>query len=265
MIKQLTGMKVPDDIDVVAASGKIAADNQGCLYLRGRWDRQRILSFLAMNPSYTEIPKPGGKVYGFVDERKGSMSYLAFLDDGLAVVGNKSAVEACVDAPAGKGSSWADNPSVKAYLADNVSSPLAIVIAVRPPALPANLANLPSLQNLRSVFVELLEGPEALTLIARAEADSQQMATRWLDIVRGVIALGQIQNKVPQLAEIANQATAAQKGSIVEVKAQIKTAEASSFLQRKIAENRANRPNVGGKRVGQGQQGQGEKPVPPQW
>jgi len=265
MIQQLTGMKVPDDIDVVAASGKIAADNQGCLYVQGRWDRQRILSFLAMNPSYTEIPKPGGKVYGFVDEKKGSMNYLAFLDDHLAVIGNKNAVEACVDGPSAKGPSWADNPSVKACLADNVPNPVAIVIALRPAALPANLANLPSLQNLRSVFLEFLEGPEVLTLVVRAEADSQQMAARWLDVVRGAIAVGQIQNKVPRLAEIANQTTAAQNGSVVEVKAQVKTASASGFLQQKIAEGRANQPSVGGRRVGQGQPGQGEKPVPPVW
>jgi len=267
VVEQLTGIRLLDDIDVIAASGKLAQNNEGCLYLKGRWDRQRIQSLLAMNPSYTEIPRPGGKMLGWMDEKKGTMSYGAFLSDSLIVVGEKAGVEACLDAPMGKGFSLAEKPSVKAYLADSATSPLAIVIAVRPPTLPPNLVGKPVIQNLQSVCVALLQSPETLAMVARAEADSQQMASKWLDIVKGVIALGQIQNQVPKLADLANLATASQRGPIVEVKTQIKTAEASAFLGQQIDQKRAGRPNVGGMRVRGGGQGpgQGEKPVPPQW
>jgi hypothetical protein len=267
-IEQLVGIRLLDDIDVVAASGKLSPNNEGCLYLKGRWDQQRIQSLLATNPSYTEIPKPGGKMLGWLDNKKGTMTYGAFLGNNMLVVGEKTGVEACLDAPAAQGSAFADNPAVKAYLADNATAnPLAAVVAVRPKTLPPTLAGKPVIQNLQSASLALLQDPVNLTLVVRAEADSPQMASKWNDIVRGAIALGQIQDQIPKIAEIAGQATAALRGSVVELRAQMKTAEATAFLGQKIDERRANQPNMGGMRLrqGTGPKAPGEKPVPAMW
>jgi len=264
-IEQFTGIRLPDDISIVAASGKIAQNNEGCLFLKGRWDRQRIEGFLKMNPGYTEITKPAGKVISFLDENKGTTNYLAFLSDNLLAVGNNAAVESALNSFAGKGPSLAQNATVQAYLSAAPTSPVAMVVALRPATLPGNIAGQPGIRNLKSAVLEVLDGPTAISVIVQVEADSQAMAAKWLDIARGVIALGQIQDKVPKLAEIANQATAAQRGAVVEVKAQVKTADAGDFLRQKIAEDRQ-RKAMGGARVGQGQgQGQTPPPAPAQW
>ena len=265
-IEQFTGVKLPDDIEAVAASGKIATNNEGCLYLRGRCDRQRILGMFATNPGYAEISKAGGKIINYTDDKTGTLKSLSFLTDNLVVIGDSSAVEAALAAFAGQGKTLDQNPAVKAQMAEIGASPTAMVIALRPQQAPPGLAEVPGLQNLQSLLLLLVDGSEAMTVIARVQADSVQTAGKWLDIVRGVIAMGQIQNKFPKLTEIANQVTASQRGSVVEVKAQLKVADTGDFLRQRIAEGRAQRPNVGGRRVrGGGGKGPAEPATPPQW
>jgi len=266
--EQLTGMRLPDDIDVVAASGKIAQDNEGCLYLRGRWDRQRIQSMFATNPDYAEITKPGGKIINYRDGKKGGINSLSFLSDNLLAIGDSAAVEVALAAFAGQGQTLATNPMVKTQIAECGTSPTALLFALKPQTLPPDLANVPGIQNLQSVLLLMLDGSEAMTVVTRLGADSQQMASKWLDIVRGLIAVGQIQNRIPALTQIANQTTAVQRGAIIEVSTQLKVADAGKVLRQRIAEGRARRPNLGGVRIrgggGQGQP-QGEKPAPAQW
>jgi hypothetical protein len=268
-VEQFIGVNLLNDIDIVAASGKIAQQNDGCLYITGRWDRQRIEGLFAQNPAYAEVNKPGGKIIRFRDDRKGTINSLTFLNNNLAVIGDSSAVEAAQAASAGQGKTLAENPAIKAHLAQCGANPVALVVALRPQAMPANLTNVPTIQNLQSVLLYLLDGADALTVVARVQADSPQIAAKWLDIARGAIAVGQIQNKVPKLAEVANQSTAALNGNAVEVKTQIKVADAGEVLRQRIAQDRAQRPNLGGVRVRGGALGPGqvpgEKPVPAQW
>jgi len=266
--EQWTGVRLPDDIDAVAASARIAPDNNGCVYVRGRWDRQRIQGLFMANPDYAEVAKPGGKIINFRDEQKGTVNSLSFLTENLLAIGNSSAVEAALSAFAGQGPTLAQNAIVRTQVAEYGTSPAAMVVAVRPQQLPPNLVEVPGITNLQSVLFLLQDGPDAMTVVARIQADSAQMAAKWLDIVRGVIALGQIQNRVPRLAEIANRTTAVQRGSGVEVKTQLKVADASEFFQQQIGQRRSQRPNFAGRRIRQGGapgQGPKEPAAPAQW
>jgi hypothetical protein len=244
-IEQLTGMRVPDDIETVAASGKVAVNNEGCLYLRAKWDRQRVESFLAMNPMYTEIDRPGGKILGYHDENKGQMNYISFLKENLAVLGQKEAIITCLDTVAGEKKSLAENPKIKALLAGQPENAVVLVLAVHPQAPPPDMMKIPSIENLQSGLFALTSTPEFVTAIARLEADSAEMAKKWADIARGLIALGQIQQNVPQLAEIANMASASQKGTAVEMKVQVASARASELLRKQIAKKRGRPANAG--------------------
>ena len=260
--EQFTGIRVPDDLDVVAGSSKIAKDGQGILFIHGRMDRQRIESLFAMNPGYSETIKPGGKMIGFLDENKGTMSYLSFLRNDLIVIGQKEGVEGALGVVAGDGGSLAESPSVKTQLAHAGSSPVVMVIAQKPAQLPPDANKIPAIQNVKSLLLTLTPGPETLTLIAQVETDTQELATQLLDIVRGLVALGQIQQQAPQVAEFARMVSAERKDATVLVKADINTVRAEEVIRRQIQQRGAQRPNVGGERI---QGAPEEKPIPPQW
>lgn len=248
--EQFTGMRLPDDLNAVAASGRIEdGQNQGCVYINGRMDRMRLETILSMNPGYTEIPQPAGKVIGFLDEGKGTMSYLSFLKDDLVVIGQKEPVEAAVDTYGGERDSMAENATIKTLLGDAGTSPLVMVIARRPAVLPPNIEKVPVLPDIQTALLTLVGGKETMTVRARLVAQSREMAGRWLDIARGLIALGQVQRALPQVARIAENANARQKDVAVEISVPIEVDLAADFIRKRIAERRARRPNVGGVRM----------------
>lgn len=260
--EQFTGIRVPDDLDVLAASGKIAKENQGCVYVHARMDRQRIESMFAMNPGYSETIKPGGKMIGFLDEGKGTMSYMTFLRNDLVVVGQKEGVEGALGVAAGEGASLADNPAVKTQLTSVGTSPVLMVLAQRPTQMPPDMRKVPAIEKVQSLLLTVVPGPETLTLIAQVEAETQELAGQFLDMARGLIALGQLQEQAPQIREFAELVTASRQGKVVTVKAPINTAKAENLIRQNIHKRRGPRPNVGGQRV----QGRPEaKPIPPQW
>jgi hypothetical protein len=244
-IQQLTGMKLPDDIDAVAVSGRISNQQNGCIYVRGRLNRTQIESIFAQNPGYTEIPKEGGKIIGFLDENKGTMAYLTFLSNDLAVIGQKEAVEGAFATYNKKGRSMADNAAIQAQVAGAAPNPILLAVAVRPKTPPPQIANTPVLQDAKSAFVSLVGSSNTLTLTVRLEAQTAPMAAQWLKVVEGVIALGQIQQKVPKLNDVAKQATARQQGAIVEATARVRTDDLKQFAQQRIAASREQVRNAG--------------------
>ncbi|MCX8036644.1 MAG: hypothetical protein N3D11_06260 [Candidatus Sumerlaeia bacterium] len=274
-IEQFFGLRLPDDIDVVAASGKIGQDTQSILFLEGKLDRQRLEGFARLNPTFQELAKPSGKILAFMDQNKGTMTYGSFLSDRLLAVGpDAAAVETALESFAGRRVASLDqNPVVKNYLGDKLTSAMAVLIAVRPAALPPQTNQIPGIQNLRSLCAVLLDGPAALTVALQLEADSPVMAAKWNDIARGAIALGQIQTQSPKLAEIANQATSALNGNVVGMAASVKTTVLSDLIKERAAQG----PRLGGRPGGArakagerqglapGAQPAPERPVSPQW
>ena len=236
--EQFTGMRLPDDLDIAAASGKIAQETKGCIYLGGRMDRQRIEAVLSANPGYTEISKPSGKIIGFLDEGKGTMSYLSFLRDDLVVVGQKEAVEASVDAAGGQSPSLADNAKVEAQIAGAGTDPMVLILALRPQSLPPDLIGVPIIQNIQSGLLTLVSGPTTMTVSARLEAESPEMAATWLEAIRGLIAIGQLQQKSLKLAEVAQHASAAQDGKTVAVRLEFNAAKAGEVVRQAVAAKR---------------------------
>jgi len=262
--QQFTGMRLPDDLDVVAASGKIAPNNEGCLYIRGRWDRQRLETLFSMNPGYTEIPKPAGKIIGFLDENKGNMTYLCFVKNDLAVIGTKEGVESSLDVIAGEGRSMAEDPRVKVRLAKIGPHPLFAAVLVRPQVFPPDLMKVPAVQSLRSAVLTGVSSPASITLTARIETETDQVAGQLLDIVRGLIALGQVQQKVPKVSQIAYASSARKQGNEVVVTSAVNVSDALGFIRKRIAMRRAARAAVQGMRV-RGGAPASETEIPPQW
>ncbi len=274
-IEQFFGLRLPDDIDAVAVSGKIGQDTQSILFLEGRLDRQRLEGFARMNPTFQELSKPNGKILAFMDQNKGTMTYGTFLSDRILAIGpDAAAVETALDAFAGQRVASLDqNPAIKNYLSDKLTSAMAVVIAVRPAALPPQINEIPGIQNLRSLCAVVIDGAAALTIALQLEADSPVMAAKWNDIARGAIALGQIQTQSPKIAEIASQATSELKGNVVGVAASVKTADLSDLVKERAAQGQRLGPRLGavrpkaGERQGlaPGAQPGPERPVSPQW
>ncbi len=274
-VEQFFGLRLPDDIDAVAVSGKIGRDTESILFLEGKLDRQRLEGFARLNPTFQELAKPSGKILAFMDQNKGTMTYGAFLSDRLLAVGpDAGAVETALSAFAGQRVASLDqNPAVKNYLNEKMTSAMAVLIAVRPAALPPQINQIPGIQNLRSLCAAVIDGPAALTVAVQLEADSPEMAAKWNDIAKGAIALGQIQTQAPRVAEIANQATAALNGNVVGVAALVKTAAISDLVKERAAQGQRLAPRLGGGRpkagerqgLAPGAQAAPERPVSPMW
>lgn len=266
MIEQFTGLRLPDDLDAIVVAGKVSQGNQsGCVFINGRFDRARLESFVAMNPAYTETKVAGGTILSWLDEGKGELTHGAFLRNDLVAIGQKAAVEAALAVAAGERKSLADNAAAQTLMADVATSPLAIAMVVRPETVPPEIARVPVLQKVQSVLFALTQAPGNLSLTARVEAESQEMARQMADIARGIVALGMLQENQPRLAQIAGRTTVGQTGNVVEAKATVELAQAETFFRNRIQGRGAMRPNVGGRRIQAGEGAAEPKPVPPQW
>jgi len=242
MIEQLTGLRLPDDLAALAVSGSIGPKKRGALYAQGKFDRARIEGFLKANPQYTEIARGGDKILGFLDEKKGTMTYVLFLADNLAVMGPLPAIDEVLATARGKAPSLAANPTIQARLGELGGNPILLGIAVRPAEAPPELARLPVELNIQSVVAALFAEADMLRLVARIEAGTVDLANQYRDIVEGVAALARIQKQVPRAAELANRVTVAQKEKVVEATARVETAKVTAFLRQQILTRRGVQP-----------------------
>jgi hypothetical protein len=192
-----------DITEVVAASLGVPGDKSGLAAVRGNFDIARIVSF-AQTVGATVDRSQGVTVIGSPDDQ---MS-IALLDPTLAIAGDTNDVIAAI---ARKSAPSTLDPvlMVKATALSGSQDAWAVT-TVAPgaagigPGAPAGLnLNLTALENIQQSSAGVKFGTSA-NVTAEVVADTAQNATSLADVVRMVVALGQMNQGDPQAAQFAD-------------------------------------------------------------
>jgi hypothetical protein len=217
--KAKTGIDIEQHIDYVVAAMTSLPDNQmpnGLLVARGRFDVD-TLQKLAMDHGGTLEEYRGKKLVTSPVDAGGQQVTLAFLEYGLVAVGKASAVKHAIDAQM-SGQSITGNNEMMTLVGDIAAQNNAWAVG-RFDVLTSQ-ANLPSEISTRIPPVKWfaaaghINGGVSGTL--RAEAKDEQSAQQLRDVVRGFLALAQMQGQNdPKLTALANSLQLTGEGTTV--------------------------------------------------
>ena len=200
VLQNLTGIDPLQDIQRATLFGTPGDDSSMMLRLQGRFDPAKLTSLVEAAPQYACHEVAGHKLHEWYDEREKRMKYGTFLSDGSILVGNRAdRLDAALRAAAsGQGMQNGALPAGREQAA-------AWALVMRPDA--GRLGNKTlSAQQLAGVL-KLSPTDVAARLVL--STDTAEAAHKWLELVRGGLALLQLQNEHPVVAAIAARASVA--------------------------------------------------------
>ncbi len=107
-ITNLFGIDPTKDIFGATLYGMDSKEENAVVMIYGRFDKEKLLSLLALNEAYAESEYNGQKLYHWLDEKDNKEKVGIFATDALIVISqSEQAVQAAVDLQAGKTSSLA--------------------------------------------------------------------------------------------------------------------------------------------------------------
>jgi hypothetical protein len=216
-LQEKTGVNPERDVDQVVIAGSRGDGREaGVVLVFGRFDRTRIGRLLETEGKGTTWKTVhGATVYLFAEGRRGAGA-LAFLDDHAVVLGSQASVVSVLASRASGSQSLRGNAALVALL-ERVRPGATLwmvgdqtLLANIPKAIPAPGAPgsggsaLVSLPPLKSLVVTAELDP-AIAFDATGEAADEAAAKSLADVVRGFVALVQIQaSQKPELSALAS-------------------------------------------------------------
>lgn len=198
IVQNLTGADLKTDLQRLTFYGRIDDKTAGGVIAQGHFDQDKILSLLQANPRYTFEEIGGMQVHRIPGNTEENTRYGLFDSDSLAVCNSRSALETYLAvskdktisaAPLGKTAPFATPSTVQVALFN---------VEDHGPAARYALSALSGQLDLADSEIRL-----QLMITPRSETD----VARWLDLLRGMSALGQLQPDLPELRAMGSQAT----------------------------------------------------------
>ncbi len=201
VVQNLTGVDLRKDLDRAVLWGRIEEDDSVGAVFQGRFDQEKLLALLRINPQYKETSSQGLKTYEWFDEKEKRTKYGAFLADGsILIVNHPRVFEAALGAQAA-GNGFLAGP--KASLLPEKHEDLAAWgLLMRPErALPGG--KMKDTLHVQSAILALSLEPSAVHLRFRVNLDSAGAVREWQDLMRGALALGRLQQENPGARNLA--------------------------------------------------------------
>jgi len=189
-IDGFTGVHLLEDVEALALAGELKDEGKGAFFVKGTWDKHRLLDLVAMNPSYETQTTGGPPIHLWQDEDTGKMNHAAFLRDDVFVMSEwLPMVQRAVDTAAGK------TPSLKSVAASagtgGTPAPV-VVLAFRPSDPERDVVRHAALGRLQSAAFGLRPDADSVTVWAKGEARDAYSAAQLAHVLRGLIALGEL-------------------------------------------------------------------------
>jgi len=231
-LEEKTGVNPERDLDrvIVATRGTSAASKDGLVLVTGRFDRYKLSRAIETQPKQQVTWKDyhGTAVYLYGEGQKGTPGAVAFIEDDTLALGTQSAVESLIDSRLQNSRPLETNAPLLKMLATvpagatfwmvGDQTALAHMPTSMPgPGAPNTSISLPSLQNVM-VVGEL--DPVVSVQITGETADAAA-AQNLADVVRGFVALANMQAQKPELKQLAAGLTVTTETTKVHVNARI--------------------------------------------
>jgi hypothetical protein len=197
LVKALTGVHPMDDIDEAVFFMNLDDNSLGAV-VRGNFDQALFLNFLRSNDEYSAYQAGNSQpAHTWSDPDEGTRYGMFASDDAFVVTTSKEMLDSCLEARSDFAKSFAGTRGAGL-----------IPARAKKVAFWAALASTPSeLQEMLQVTAAsatvALQG-DSLVLGATIQIENDQNAEQWISMIRGFLALAQIQQESPELAEIAN-------------------------------------------------------------
>jgi len=207
VLKSLTGVDLLKDLDRASIWCRIDDNDSVVLLFQGRFNQDTLITLLKVNPKYQATQRSGLTMHEWFDEKEKRMKYGAFLQEGSVVICNQpQGLDAAIQAHSDASKGFLGTPKAK-HLPSNSDSLAAWVMIFRPERVLPNGKFKDTLQA-ESVLGAFVLKPETVTVSLNVKTRTPEAGQGWLDMAKGLIALGRLQQDNAQLCNLAKGAQA---------------------------------------------------------
>jgi hypothetical protein len=201
VLQSLTGIALLKDLDRAVVWSRIKDDDSVTAVFQGRFDREKLLVLLKINPNYKETERNGMTVYEWFDQNEKRIKIGAFLDDGSILIANRAAeFDEALEARRGEKGFLATPQAAR--LPENPDQAGAWALLLKPERVMPN-GQIKDTLRAESALLVITSDPTALHGRMRVHVDSPQTANDWLQLGQGLLALGRLQQNKPGLQKLA--------------------------------------------------------------
>jgi hypothetical protein len=212
------------DLRDVTLYGKDQDRTNAVVIVDGQFDAQKILSLLKMNPQYQEIPYKSSMLYRWQQEPKpgqqaagDQMMYGSICEAGRVVMGNSlTAVQQAVDTM--KGQASGTSSGLLNQIPAGQGGVFAQVVATGVGRLVGEDPKAALLKQTESLALTLGETSDNIFAELSLRGQSPEVAGNMTKLAQGLIAMVQLSNDKPQLAELAKKLTVSQADKTTQVR-----------------------------------------------
>ena len=206
-LTNLIGSDPTKDIYGITLYGSDATEENAVVLINGKFNKEKLISLLVLNDSYSGTEYNGLKLHSWLDEKDNKTKVGAFVKDDLIVISqNKDQVKAFVDLKAGKGISLATQKD--APLATLSKAPKdAIIVMAANDISELNRDKQHDVVLRNSKFMAVVAGEDNGDMYMSIEliAESNESATQIEKMLAGIKAIAEMQtSNNPELLAVIN-------------------------------------------------------------
>lgn len=200
LVKNLTGTNLLTDLDRGIVWGRVADDDSVVVLVEGRFEPEKLVTIIKAAGNYSTVDLAGQTYHKWHDKNEGKDKVGAFLTPGtLAIAGTEAQIEAArVASTTGAGF----KSSALATFAPARGSATAFALLTKPNRLVPGGEMKDTLQA-RAAVATLTFKPDALLVGAMVFGESEDAATKWMQMAEGGRALLQLQSGNPNVSLMA--------------------------------------------------------------
>lgn len=233
-LTQLLGSDLTRDIYSLTVFGPDGDEANAAALVHGRFDRQKLLSLLALNPAYAESAYGDLTLYHWQEEMRGKQQAGAFAAEDMIVISQtEEAVKGALDVLAGRGASLAsDKDAALRSLTEGTQGAFVTAAATGLSELTGDNDHAAVLKNSRIFTVLADEVDGQMRLFVQLEADSVESAVQIEQVARGMVAFASLQmQKMPEAAAMLQAISLTRTESQIVFSFQYPSAELYALIQ----------------------------------
>lgn len=203
-LQGLLGSNLLTDIDSLTLYGSDADEKNAVSLIEGRFDKQKLLAFLKLNPAYSEVAHERFTLYKWFDDKRQKEQIGTFADDNRIVIAQTQPVlETAINVLAGKEPSLADRAKLPLFSLSQAPKEAFIVAAAEGLSQLAGQEHAAILQNSNFLIFITSEQDGVLKVHLQLESETEESAVQIEQVVRGMLAFATLQMKEqPELQKI---------------------------------------------------------------
>lgn len=213
-LQELIGSNFLTDIQSLTLYGSDANEENAVSLVKGRFNKEKLLAFLKLNPAYAEVPYNSQTFYKWFDDKRQKEQIGAFAAEDLIVISQaQPTLQTALDVLAGKQPSLADQAQLPLFSLSQVPEGAFIIGAAEGLSKLAGQEHAAILKNSNVLVFVTSEQAGLLKAHLQLESETEESAEQIEQVVRGMLAFATLQMKdQPQLQKIIQSGTVNRTG-----------------------------------------------------